>query len=237
MVELAGRETLWLFLICLSHFSPSSTRHKMFWLGMCNRNIVINSYLCEFYCYWEGRPSLIFSTCIYIKKQETVKYLCQSDSTCFDLLVPCAVTITNWSQHSQEAMDPRCFLNTFANGKEQSEEKERKKWRKGRQTSKQMVQTVQQFLWATGRRNVLIFEGCKTFVRLQCLKRNFILTLTTKAAFDKTVFETRSLLCIFPPLCCLVNCCPCTVLRFHLSICSFKMCSPPRVWKSRRFRW
>ena len=133
--------------------------------------------------------------------------------------------LTDWHQHSQEVTDPRCFSKNLCwwkrpvgkkRGKREREreretERERQRERR-RRTSKQMVQTV---LWATGRRSVLIFEGCKTFVCPQCLKRNAIPPLTTKAAFDKTVGEIWRVLDIFPLFCFLVNCCPCTVLKFH----------------------
>ena len=91
-----------------------------------------------------------------------------------------------------EVMDPRCFLKTFAIGKEQSEEKSRWREREGKtgrvdkQADGSNSSTV---LWATGKQNVLIFEGCKTFVCPQCLRRNLIPALTTKAAFDQKFWE------------------------------------------------
>lgn len=135
-------------------------------------------------------------------------------------------------------MDPRCFLKTFADGKVQNEGgKNGDRERDGSEEKQADGSNSSTVLWATGRRNVLIFEGCNTVVCPQCLKRNVIPLLTTTAAFDKTVGEIWRVLYIFPLLCFLVNCCPCTVLKFHPSICSFKMWTRPTVWKSRLFSW
>jgi len=75
-------------------------------------------------------------------------------------------------------------------GRERSEEK----------TGRQAGRWFKQFnrfvnLWQT---ECLIFVGCRTFVCLLCLKRNFILRLTTKAAFDKMLGRIRRVLFIFP---------------------------------------
>lgn len=112
-----------------------------------------------------------------------------------DPLAPCACDQThdpllNGPSTARKYMDPWWFL-TFADGKEQSREREweRKRERevnKGQADKKADGSNSSTVLWATGRRNVLIFEGCKTFVCPQCLKRNPIPALTTKAAFDKS---------------------------------------------------
>lgn len=58
---------------------------------------------------------------------------------------------------------------------------------------------------------------CETFVCPHCLKRNYILCLTTKAAINKEVGQIWKVLQISPSLRSTANCCPCTVLKFLLS--------------------
>lgn len=144
--------------------------------------------------------------------------------------------LTNWHQHSQEVTDPRCFSKNLCWWKRPVGKK------RGRQRGQERVwgqasRWFKQFnsLWATGRRNVLIFEGCKTFVCPQCLKRIFIPPLTTKAAFDKTVGEIWRVLHIFPLFCFLVNCCPCTVLKFHPLYLFFQDVMPSQSLEKRLF--
>lgn len=59
---------------------------------------------------------------------------------------------------------------------------------------------------------------CETFVCPHCLKINNILRLTTKAAINKEVGQIWKVLQISPSLRSMANCCPCTVLKFHLSL-------------------
>lgn len=75
-------------------------------------------------------------------------------------------------------------------------------------------------LWATGKQNFLIFEGCRTLVGPQCSKRNCIPALTTKAAFDKTLEETWRLLYIFLLS---ASCLIVALVQFWNSICLFAL--------------